>query len=136
MLCLFSSGLVRVVDYRLYIFGFNLFRHRPDHWAYSIQDYSVSKEELQLENNNGKNLLLRGEILAVATLFYHQMNEFRWDPSKERDVKRLGYETGPLTVCYAPCPTMVISYFYTHAPLPGHHCDLPCWQSARRPGNL
>ncbi|PGH00378.1 hypothetical protein AJ79_08230 [Helicocarpus griseus UAMH5409] len=85
---------VPMVNYRPRCRGLCLFRHRPDHWAYMILDYS----QMDGEDRNGKDHILRGEILAATAIFYNQMNEFRWDCYQERYLKPdLKYKGGPLT---------------------------------------
>ncbi|KAK2813750.1 hypothetical protein FQN50_000148 [Emmonsiellopsis sp. PD_5] len=85
---------VPMVDYRPRARGYCLFRHHPDHWAYMILDYS----QVNAEDRNGKDYILRGEVLAATAIFYNQMNESRWDCYQERYLKpELKYEGGPLT---------------------------------------
>ncbi|PGH29714.1 hypothetical protein GX50_07528 [[Emmonsia] crescens] len=85
---------VPMIDYHPRCRGFCLFRHHPDHWAYMILDYS----QVNAEDRNGKNHILRGEVLAATAIFYNEMNESRWDCYQERYLKpELKYKGGLLT---------------------------------------
>ncbi|OJD27701.1 hypothetical protein ACJ73_00911 [Blastomyces percursus] len=76
------------------VLGHCLFRHRPDHWTFMIRDHSP----LDSKGKNGKNYLLRSEIMGITSILYHQMNEVRWDPRKHEYMQpKLTYRDGPLT---------------------------------------
>ncbi|OJD12104.1 hypothetical protein AJ78_07253 [Emergomyces pasteurianus Ep9510] len=76
------------------VLGHCLFRHRPDHWTFMIRDHSP----LDSKGKNGKNYLLRSEIMGITSILYRQMNEVRWDPRKHEYMQpKLTYRDGPLT---------------------------------------
>ncbi|KAK2808589.1 hypothetical protein FQN50_004621 [Emmonsiellopsis sp. PD_5] len=91
-----TEGMVLHHFGRYVIHGYSLYEYRPDHWVFTIRDFSISK--LQDSSTNTKDFLLRSEILTVVALFYRQMNEIPWDYKNHRDGKPvLRYQGGSLT---------------------------------------
>ncbi|PGH07908.1 hypothetical protein AJ79_06116 [Helicocarpus griseus UAMH5409] len=80
------------------IHGYSLYEHCPDHWVFTIRDFSIPKSQDDSIINSKKNFLLRSEILTVVALFYRQMNEIPWDYEDHRGGKPvLRYQGGSLT---------------------------------------
>ncbi|KAK2801735.1 hypothetical protein FQN50_007650 [Emmonsiellopsis sp. PD_5] len=91
------DGTVLYHLHRSPILGYNLYPHRPDHWVFTLRDYSLSKWR-DSTTLCAKNYILRSEILTVLAIFWHQMNEIPWDCENYRDGKPvLRYQDGSLT---------------------------------------
>lgn len=64
---------------------------------------------------DGKDYLLRGEIMGVTAILYRQMNEIHWDNGKNEYTKpKFIYTGGTLTVCSIPLHfySLKLSYEY------------------------
>ncbi|PGG97181.1 hypothetical protein AJ79_09318 [Helicocarpus griseus UAMH5409] len=90
-----GAGLV--VNGHRRVLGHRLFKHRPNHWTFMIRDHSPLDSKGK-DGKNGKNCLLRSEIMGITSILYRQMNEIRWDLRKHKYMQpRLTYQDGTLT---------------------------------------
>ncbi|OJD21342.1 hypothetical protein ACJ73_07316 [Blastomyces percursus] len=87
--------MISVVDCHCRVLAYHLLRHRRDHWGMMMQDHTP----LDSKTRDGKDYLLRREIMGIAAIFYRQMNDVDWDHYKHKYMKPvLNYPGGPLTV--------------------------------------
>ncbi|KAK2812010.1 hypothetical protein FQN50_001718 [Emmonsiellopsis sp. PD_5] len=83
----YQLGRGLVVNDCRHVLGHRLFQHHADHWTFMIRDRSPLKDD------NGKDYLLRSEILGITSILYRQMNE----QHQEYTQPRLTYQHGKLT---------------------------------------
>ncbi|KMP01298.1 hypothetical protein CIHG_01588 [Coccidioides immitis H538.4] len=64
-----------------------------NHWTFIVRDHSCAHDMGQ----KGDRYILKGELLATTSIFYHQMNKMVWLPDKDRYTAKLRYQGGLLT---------------------------------------
>ncbi|KAK2791256.1 hypothetical protein FQN52_004932 [Onygenales sp. PD_12] len=92
LLGVLCEGLV--AGWHRQVVGYQIYRHRPQHWALMIRDHTP----LDSKKKDAKDYFLLSEIMGITAIFYRQMNEIKWDPSGHEFLPaKLTYKDGILT---------------------------------------
>ncbi|QSS51915.1 hypothetical protein I7I53_07373 [Histoplasma capsulatum var. duboisii H88] len=70
-----------MIDSYIRIKGVQIFQLRHNHWSCIVRDHSSAFDATQ--QGNSRDYLLRSELLAVTSIFFHQMNEMVWLPEED-----------------------------------------------------
>ncbi|EER45712.1 conserved hypothetical protein [Histoplasma capsulatum H143] len=74
-------GVGIMIDSYIRIKGVQIFQLRHNHWSCIVRDHSSAFDATQ--QGNSRDYLLRSELLAVTSIFFHQMNEMVWLPEED-----------------------------------------------------
>ncbi|KKZ61653.1 hypothetical protein EMCG_03838 [[Emmonsia] crescens] len=85
-------GIGIIINSHPCIKGELIFHLCSNHWSCIIQDHSsLFYTKLQ---ENGRDFILKSELLAVTSIIYHQMNEMVWLPEEDRYMPKPIYKEG------------------------------------------
>ncbi|EGE86447.2 hypothetical protein BDDG_09392, partial [Blastomyces dermatitidis ATCC 18188] len=113
-------GIGIIINSHPCIKGEQIFHLCHNHWSCIIRDLSSTFNTKPQENH--RDYLLKSELLAVTSIFYHQMNEMEWLSEEGRYMPKLIYKEGFLIVCSPPL-VFVPPYLQPIGNVPNTHLD-------------